>query len=65
MLRIGLPAGIQSGMFSFSNVLIQSSINSFGSVVMAGSSASASIENFVYIFHEWSSSGNGQLRKSE
>ena len=49
MLRIGLPAGIQSGMFSFSNVLIQSSINSFGSVVMAGSSASASIENFVYI----------------
>ena len=36
-------------MFSFSNVLIQSSINSFGSVVMAGSSASASIENFVYI----------------
>ena len=50
MLRIGLPAGIQSGMFSFSNVLIQSSINSFGSVVMAGSSASASIEKFfVYI----------------
>ena len=47
MLRIGLPAGIQSGMFSFSNVLIQSSINSFGSVVMAGSSASASIEKFV------------------
>jgi len=49
MLRIGLPAGIQSSLFSFSNVLIQSSINSFGSVVMAGSSAAASIENFVYI----------------
>ena len=49
MLRIGLPAGIQAALFSFSNVLIQSSINSFGSVVMAGSSAAASIENFVYI----------------
>ncbi|MDO4262271.1 MAG: MATE family efflux transporter [Eubacteriales bacterium] len=49
MLHIGLPAGIQSALFSFSNVLIQSSINSFGSVVMAGSSAGASIENFVYI----------------
>ncbi|MBS6397075.1 MAG: MATE family efflux transporter [Clostridiales bacterium] len=49
MLQIGLPAGIQSSLFSFSNVLIQSSINSFGSVVMAGNSAGASIENFVYI----------------
>lgn len=49
MLQIGLPAGIQAALFSFSNVLIQSSINSFGSVVMAGSSAAASIENFVYI----------------
>ena len=48
MLRIGLPAGIQSGMFSFSNVLIQSSINSFGSVAMAGSTASSNIEGFVY-----------------
>lgn len=49
MLKIGLPAGIQSSLFSFSNVLIQSSINSFGSVVMAGNSAGASIEQFVYI----------------
>ncbi len=49
MLRIGLPAGIQSTLFSLSNVLIQSSINSFGSVVIAGNSAGASIENFVYI----------------
>ena len=48
MLRIGLPAGIQSGMFSFSNVLIQSSINSFGSTVVAGSAAAGNIENFVY-----------------
>lgn len=49
MLKIGLPAGIQSCLFSFSNVLIQSSINSFGAVVMAGNSAGASIEQFVYI----------------
>jgi len=49
MLKIGLPAGLQSSLFSLSNVLIQSSINSFGSVVIAGNSAGASIENFVYI----------------
>lgn len=49
MMQIGLPAGIQNSLFSFSNVLIQSSINSFGSVVIAGNSAGASIENFVYI----------------
>lgn len=49
MMQIGLPAGIQASLFSFSNVLIQSSINSFGSVVMAGNSAGASIEQFVYI----------------
>ena len=39
MTRIGIPAGIQSSMFSISNVLIQSTINSFGSVAMAGSTA--------------------------
>lgn len=49
MMAIGLPAGIQGSLFSFSNVLIQSSINSFGSVVVAGNSAGASIEQFVYI----------------
>ncbi len=49
MMQIGLPAGIQSSLFSFSNVLIQSSINSFGSVVVAGNSAAAIIEQFVYI----------------
>lgn len=49
MMQIGLPAGIQSSLFSFSNVLIQSSINSFGSVVIAGNSAAASVEQFVYI----------------
>ena len=46
--KIGLPAGFQGAVFSISNVLIQSSINSFGSVAMAGSTASANLEGFVY-----------------
>ena len=49
MLTIGIPAGIQSSLFSLSNVIIQSSINSFGDVVMAGSAAAANIEGFVWI----------------
>ena len=49
MLRIGVPAGIQSSLFSISNVLIQSSINSFGDVFMSGSAASSNIEGFVYV----------------
>ena len=49
IVRIGLPAGIQSSMFSISNVLIQSSINSFGPVFSAGNSAANSIEGFVYV----------------
>lgn len=48
ILRIGLPAGLQSTVFSLSNVVIQSSINSFGSIVVAGSSAAGNIEGFVY-----------------
>ena len=48
MIRIGLPAGLQGSLFSISNVLIQSAINSFGSVVMAGNAAAANIEGFVY-----------------
>lgn len=48
LLRHGLPAGLQGSVFSLSNVLIQSSINSFGSVAMAGSSAAANLEGFVY-----------------
>ena len=48
MLRIGLPAGFQGMVFSLSNVLIQSSVNSFGSLVMAGNTAAANIEGFVY-----------------
>lgn len=46
--RIGLPAGIQGSLFSISNVLIQSSVNSFGSVAMAGNTAGANVEGFVY-----------------
>ena len=47
MVKIGLPAGIQGASFSISNVLIQSSINSFGSMAMAGNTAAANIEGFV------------------
>lgn len=46
---IGIPAGFQGVVFSLSNVVIQSSINSFGAVVMAGSAAAASIEGFVWV----------------
>ncbi len=49
IMRIGLPAGIQTALFSISNVLIQSSINSFGSVVMAGNGAASNIETFAYV----------------
>lgn len=49
MVRIGLPAGIQGCVFSLSNMVIQSSVNSFGSLVMAGSTAAANIEGFVYM----------------
>lgn len=49
ILRIGVPAGFQGVVFSLSNVVIQSSVNSFGHIVMAGSSAAASIEGFVWV----------------
>lgn len=49
MIRIGLPAGIQSSLFSISNVMVQSSINSFGEVVMSGNAAAGNIEGFVYV----------------
>ncbi|WP_462246007.1 MATE family efflux transporter [Faecalitalea cylindroides] len=48
MMKIGLPAGLQGCIFSVSNVLIQSSVNSFGSIAMAGNTASANLEGFVY-----------------
>ncbi len=49
LLRIGIPAGLQGIVFSLSNVLIQSSVNSFGSSVMAGNTAAANLEGFVYV----------------
>ncbi len=49
MLRVGLPAGLQGTIFSISNVIIQSGVNSFGSVVVAGSAAAANLEGFVYV----------------
>lgn len=48
IVRIGLPAGIQAFLFSLSNVLIQSSINSLGTDVVGGSGAASSLEGFVY-----------------
>ncbi len=48
IIAIGLPAGIQSGVFSLANIIIQSSINSLGTVVIAASSAALNIEVFVY-----------------
>ena len=46
--KIGVPAGIQSALFNISNVVMQGSINVYGGVIIAGSSASSSIEGFVY-----------------
>lgn len=49
IVRIGIPAGIQGTVFSLSNVVIQSAINSFGKIVVAGNSAAGNIEGFVYV----------------
>lgn len=48
ILRVGLPAGFQGAVFSISNVLIQSSVNSFGSIAVAGNTAAQNMEGFVY-----------------
>ncbi len=64
MVQIGIPAGMQGALFSISNVLIQSSVNSFGSVAMAGNTAGSNIEGFVYTamnaFHQAAISFCGQ-----
>ena len=56
IIRIGLPSGIQGSLFSISNVLIQSSINSFGDIMMSGNAAAANIDGFLYVilnaFHQ-------------
>lgn len=52
ILKIGLPAGIQSSIFSISNVIIQTSINRFNYIVMNGNTAASSVEDFVYVSME-------------
>lgn len=49
IMKIGIPAGLQSMMWSISNLVVQSGINSFGSTAVAGNSAAANVEGFVYI----------------
>jgi len=49
VLQLGVPAAIQSCLFSISNVIIQSSVNSFGDVVMSGNAAAQNIDSFIYI----------------
>ncbi len=49
ILNLGVPTGVQGVTFSLSNVVLQSAINSLGTVVIAGSSASANIEGFVWM----------------
>lgn len=64
IIRIGFPAGLQGVVFSLSNVLIQSSVNSFGSVAMAGNTAAMNLEGFIYIamnsFHQTAMSFTSQ-----
>lgn len=48
IIKIGLPAGIQGSLFSVSNVLIQSSINSFGAIAIAGNTAASNIDGIIY-----------------
>lgn len=48
ILKIGLPVGLQSAAFGLSNTVVQSGVNSFGADVIAGNSAVANIEGFIY-----------------
>lgn len=49
VVKIGVPSGVQSMIFSFANIIIQSSVNSFGPAAIAGSAAAANIGGFYYI----------------
>lgn len=49
IFQVGIPAGIQSTVINFSNVLLQSSVNSFGSVAMAGYTAANNIFGFLFV----------------
>lgn len=63
--KIGLPAGLNGSIFSFSNIIVQSSINSFGSAaIVSGNAAATSLEGFVYVamnaFYQTSLNFTGQ-----
>lgn len=47
--KIGLPAGLQGICFSFSNVIIQATVNSFGTIATAGNTAASNIEGYIYV----------------
>ena len=49
IFQLGLPAGIQGMLFSISNMVIQSALNSFGSIAIAGATIAGNVEGFVYI----------------
>lgn len=49
ILKLGIPAGFQSFVFSLSNIVIQSAVNSFGPVYMAGTAASQNVDCFIWI----------------
>ena len=50
LVRIGIPCGFNGIVFSISNVILQSTVNTFGDIVVAGASAAGSVNNFVYVF---------------
>ncbi len=62
--KIGLPAGLNGSIFSFSNIIVQASVNSFGSAAVSGNAAAASIEAFIYVamnaFYQTSLNFTGQ-----
>lgn len=64
IVLIGLPSGINGALFSISNVIIQSSVNSFGDIVVSGNAAAANIEGFVWVclnaFHQSAVNYTGQ-----
>lgn len=64
IIKIGLPAGIQGMLFSLANIVIQSSVNTFGTTIVAGNSASQNIEGFAFTsmnaFHQAAVSFTGQ-----
>jgi len=49
IIRIGVPAGLQNALFSISNIVIQSAVNTFGDVFMSGNAVAGNIEGFIYV----------------